>query len=83
MYNISSTLIKDDEVQRVPNSSKITPLMDEKRWGIRRPSIDSSIDIPTPNTFVSSDRRYDVSERNLSKMWLILAKIALYILFDN
>ena len=55
LYNISSTSNKDDDVQRVQNSSKIIPHMDKKRWNSRGLSIDSSINVPTPNTFVIGD----------------------------
>ena len=65
IYNINSESIKDDEAQSVPNSSKITFLMDKKRWDSRGPPIDSSIGVPTANIFVRSDRCSDVSERYL------------------
>ena len=63
IHHISSVSMKD--------SSKTIPYMDNKRWNREGPSIDPSIDVPNPNTFISSDRRSDVSERDLSERWFI------------
>ena len=41
--------------------------MDNKRWDREGPLIGSTIDVPNPNTFISSDRRSDMPERDLSE----------------
>ena len=74
MRSISSILTANGEVNGVKGvhqSSKRIPYMDEKRWSRSGPSIDESIDVPTPNTFVSSDRRTDVSGKEISDRWFI------------